>query len=78
MPKKPIKNLPTSIEITDKTTVQDVKVLVAKPGRWNPERMGLFDAEKKTLLKDPKQLISEVEHVMAAKELMVKDLGMCD
>ena len=75
-PRKPIKNLPKSIEITDKTTVQDVKIQLAKPGKWDPERMGLFETEKKKILKDRKQLVFTHPEVMGAKEILVKDLGM--
>jgi very-long-chain enoyl-CoA reductase len=74
--KKPIKKLPTSIEITDKTTVQDVKNNLAKrAGGWNPERFGLFDPEKKKILKDRKALIINHKEVMDGGEILVKDLG---
>ncbi|KAG4434434.1 hypothetical protein IFR05_010074 [Cadophora sp. M221] len=74
--KKPIKKLPTSIEITDKTTVQDVKEQLAKKaGGMDPERLGIYDAEKKKLLKDRKALVASSQDVMSAKEILVKDLG---
>jgi very-long-chain enoyl-CoA reductase len=74
--KKPIKKLPTGIEITDKTTVQDVKNNLAKrAGGWNPERFGLFDPEKKKILKDRKALVINHEEVMKGGEILVKDLG---
>jgi very-long-chain enoyl-CoA reductase len=74
--KKPIKKLPTTIEVTDKTTVQDVKNQLAKQaGGWDPERFGLFDPEKKKILKDRKALISKQQDVIASKEILVKDLG---
>merc|ERR1711939_398090 len=76
IPKKPIKKLPTSIEITDKTTVQDVKEQLAKKaGGMDPERLGIYDAEKKKLLKDRKALVNSSEDVMSGKEILVKDLG---
>jgi len=74
--KKPIKKLPTSVEITEKTTVQDVKEILAKQaGGKDPNRFGLFDPEKKKILKDRKALLSQQKEVMAGKELLVKDLG---
>jgi very-long-chain enoyl-CoA reductase len=74
--KKPIKKLPTSIEITDQTTVQDVKNNLAKrAGGWDPERFGLFDPEKKKILKDRKAYVSQHKEVMAGREILVKDLG---
>jgi very-long-chain enoyl-CoA reductase len=77
VPKKPIKKLPTSIEITDKTTVQDVKDTLAKrAGGWDPNRFGLYEPEKKKLLKDRRALISQQESVVSGKEILVKDLGM--
>ncbi|PMD45850.1 steroid alpha reductase-like protein [Hyaloscypha variabilis F] len=76
-PKKPIKKLPTSIEITDTTTVQDVKDNLAKrAGGWDPNRFGLYEPEKKKLLKDRKALISKQESVLGGKEILVKDLGL--
>ncbi|CAL3973416.1 unnamed protein product [Diplocarpon coronariae] len=74
--KKPIKKLPTSIEITDKTTVQDLKVQLGKQANGiNPERLGIYDAQKKKLLKDRKALVKSSEDVMAGEEILVKDLG---
>lgn len=75
--KKSIRKLPTSLEITEKTTVQDVKVQLAKQaGGMDPERLGIYDAQKKKLLKDRKALVSGSEDVMAGKEILVKDLGV--
>ena len=74
--KKPIKKLPTTVEITDKTTVQDVKVMLAKQaGGKDPNRLGIFDPEKKKILKDRKALISQHKEVMAGQEILIKDLG---
>lgn len=76
-PKKPIKKLPTTVDITDKTTVQDVKEMLAKQaGGKDPNRLGIFDPEKKKILKDRKALISQHKEVMAGKEILIKDLGM--
>jgi hypothetical protein len=74
--KKPIKKLPTSIEITDKTTVQDVKDNLAKrAGGWDPNRFGLYEPEKKKLLKDRRAIVVQQPEVMSGKEILVKDLG---
>ena len=74
--KKPIRRLPTSIEITDKTTVQDVKETLAKrAGGWDPNRFGLYEPEKKKLLKDRRAIVSQQAEVMSGKEILVKDLG---
>ena len=74
--KKPIKKLPKSVDITDKTTVQDVKEILAKQaGGKDPNRLGIFDPEKKKILKDRKALISQQKEVMGNREILVKDLG---
>lgn len=74
--KKPIKKLPTSVEITEATTVQDVKErLAAAAGGRDPNRFGIFDPEKKKILKDQKAVISQHKEVMAGQEILVKDLG---
>lgn len=73
--KKPIKKLPTSIEITDTTTVQDVKDNLAKTaGGMDPNRLGLFDSKNK-ILKDRKALINQHKEVTDGQEIFVKDLG---
>jgi very-long-chain enoyl-CoA reductase len=78
VPKKPIKKLPTSVEVTDKTTVQDVKEnLARRAGGWDPNRFGLYEPEKKKLLKDRRALISQQQSILSGKEILVKDLGMC-
>lgn len=75
-PKKPIKRLPTSIEITESTTVQDVKDQLAKQiGGIDPNRLGLFDSKNK-ILKDRRAYISQHAEVTSTKEIFVKDLGI--
>jgi very-long-chain enoyl-CoA reductase len=57
--------------------VQDVKDnLARRAGGWDPNRFGLYEPEKKKLLKDRKALIAQQESVVSAKEILVKDLGM--
>jgi very-long-chain enoyl-CoA reductase len=73
--KKPIKKLPTSIEITDTTTVQDVKESLAKQaGGMDPNRLGLFDSKNK-ILKDRLAVVKQNKELIAGKEIFVKDLG---
>lgn len=40
------------------------------------ERLGIFDPEKKKILKDRKALVSNHKEVMAGREILVKDLGV--
>lgn len=75
-PRQPVKKLPATIEVTETTTVQDVKDQLSKltDGR-SPHRFGLFDPEKKKTLKDRKALILEIKEVANVREILVKDLG---
>ena len=73
--KTPIKNLPTSINFTGRTTVQDVKIALARQANgMDPNRLGIFDSRKK-ILKDHRALIGQNQDVVNAQELYVKDLG---
>lgn len=73
--KKPIKRLPSTVEVTDKTTVQDVKNSLAKQiGRIDPNRLGLFDTKNK-ILRDRLALVKQNKELIAGKEILVKDLG---
>ncbi|KAF7858496.1 hypothetical protein EAF04_009096 [Stromatinia cepivora] len=75
-PKNPIKRLPTSIDIDETTTVQDVKEKLAKQvGGWDPNRFGIFDPEQKKILKDRKAFISQHKEVIIGQEILIKDLG---
>jgi very-long-chain enoyl-CoA reductase len=75
-PKKPVKKLPTEVEISPDATVEDVKVLIAKAvGLADHHRIGLFDLETKKTLKDRQARISDIPAVVSAGELSVKDLG---
>ena len=68
--------MPTSIVVTDQTTVQDVKdQLASAAGGRDPNRFGLFDPDKKKILKDRKALVNQNKEVVAGKEILVKDLG---
>jgi very-long-chain enoyl-CoA reductase len=73
--KKPIKRLPNTVEVTDKTTVQDVRNSLAKQiGGMDPNRLGLFDSKNK-ILKDRLALVKQNKELIAGKEILVKDLG---
>lgn len=55
--------------------MQDVKDNLAKQiGRFDPNRLGLFDSKNK-ILKDRLALIKQNKEVTADKEILVKDLG---
>ncbi|RKF80843.1 putative enoyl reductase [Golovinomyces cichoracearum] len=71
-----IKNLPSAIEVTETTTVQDVKRQLSHltDGR-SQHRFGLFDPEKQKILKDRAALILQNKEVSSRKEILVKDLG---
>ncbi|KAI6245618.1 putative enoyl reductase [Erysiphe necator] len=75
-PRQPVKKLPATIQVTETTTVQDVKDQLSRltDGR-SPHRFGLFDPEKKKTLKDRKALILQIKEVASAQEILVKDLG---
>ncbi|KAF6829928.1 steroid alpha reductase family protein [Colletotrichum plurivorum] len=75
-PKQPIKKLPESIEITAATTVEDVKKIIAREaGFGDHNRVGLFDPETQKTLKNRKAQIGTEQAVMAAGQVLVKDLG---
>jgi very-long-chain enoyl-CoA reductase len=50
--------------------------LAKQAGGWDPNRFGLYEPEKKKLLKDRRALISQQKSVLEGKEILVKDLGM--
>ncbi|KAH7155336.1 steroid alpha reductase family protein [Dactylonectria estremocensis] len=75
-PKQPIKKLPESIELGPETTVEDVKKLVAKQaGIGDFNRVGLYDPSTKKTLKNRKARIADEQGVVAASEVLVKDMG---
>jgi very-long-chain enoyl-CoA reductase len=77
-PKQPIKKLPPSIEVSANTTVEDLKILVARQaGIKDHNRIGLFDPAAKKTLKNRKAAIGSENAVVAAGEVLVKDLGGC-
>lgn len=75
-PKQPLKKLPGSIDITSQTTVEDIKIAVAKAtGFSDPNRIGLFDPSTKKTLKNRKARIVDEKAVADAGEVLIKDLG---
>lgn len=75
-PKQPIKRLPASLDISPETTVEEIKVLIARQaGISDHNRVGIFDPETKKTLKNRKAQIGTEAAVIAAGELLIKDLG---
>ncbi|KAI9158348.1 steroid alpha reductase family protein [Paramyrothecium foliicola] len=75
-PKQPIKNLPSTIELPANATVEDLKKQVAKAsGLGDFNRIGIFNPSTKKTLKDRNAKISSEQDVVAAGEVLVKDLG---
>ena len=71
-----MKNLPPSIPIDGKTTVEDAKILVAKAARVRDyNRIAIIDPSTQAIIKDRKALLVEQKAVLGAGEFMVKDLG---
>lgn len=75
-PKQPIKRLPASLDISPETTVEEIKVLIARQaGISDHNRVGIFDPETKKTLKNRKAQIGTEAAVISAGELLIKDLG---
>ncbi|KAM5355575.1 hypothetical protein ACJ41O_002221 [Fusarium nematophilum] len=75
-PKQPIKKLPASVEISPDTTVEGVKILIAKEAKVGDfNRIGLYDPSTKKTLKNRKARIADEAGVVAAGEVLVKDMG---
>ncbi|KAH7321011.1 3-oxo-5-alpha-steroid 4-dehydrogenase-domain-containing protein [Stachybotrys elegans] len=76
-PKTPIKKLPSSVDVTDATTVEDLKKIIAKQaGISDYNRVGIFDPTTKKTLKNRKARLVDEPVVAAAGEVLVKDLGL--
>jgi very-long-chain enoyl-CoA reductase len=75
-PKKPIRKLPDSVDLPHDATVEDAKVAIARQsGFADYNRIGLFDPTTKQILKNRNALMRDEAGVVAAGELIVKDLG---
>ncbi|KAI1001974.1 hypothetical protein K3495_g6230 [Podosphaera aphanis] len=75
-PNQPVKNLPSSIEVTEKTTVHDAKEQLSRlSGGRDPNRFGLYDPEKKKILKDRKAYLLQQPEIAKSGKILVKDLG---
>ncbi len=71
-----IKKLPASIDVSTTTSIEEVKKLLAKQaGVRDFNRIGLFDPTTRKNIRDRKALVGDLENVIAAKELLVQDLG---
>ncbi|KAH7040699.1 3-oxo-5-alpha-steroid 4-dehydrogenase-domain-containing protein [Microdochium trichocladiopsis] len=76
VPKRPIKKLPSSIELGSDATVEDVKLALAKAaGIADHNRLGIYDPSTKKTLKDRKAPLSSLEAVVKHGEVLVKDMG---
>jgi len=76
VPKKPIRNLPASINLDSNATVDDVKISIAKAaGISDHNRLGIYDPSTKKTLKDRRAPISSLEAVVKHGEVLVKDMG---
>jgi len=74
--KKPIKNIPATVQIDSKTTVEDVKIQLAAAVRGlDYNRIAILDPSSQSILKDRKALLVEQKGVIEGKEILVKDLG---
>lgn len=75
-PRKPIKKLPTEIELPADATVEDAKISIAKAtGIRDYNRIGIFDPSTKKTLKNRHARIAEEPAVVSGGEVLVKDLG---
>ncbi|CCE30099.1 hypothetical protein E4U22_001262 [Claviceps purpurea] len=75
-PKQPIKRLPASVDLPEDATIGDLKVLIAKEAKIGDfNRIGIFDPSTKKTLKNRKAKVADEPNVLAAKEVLVKDLG---
>jgi very-long-chain enoyl-CoA reductase len=75
-PKQPIKNLPESIEVQPDTTVEDLKVLIAKETKLGDHnRIGIYDPTTKKTLKNRKARLVDEPAIVAAGEVLIKDMG---
>jgi len=75
-PKKPIRKLPATVELPDDATLEDAKIAIAREsGFTDYNRIGLYDPVSKQNLKNRRALLRDEAGVIAAGELVVKDLG---
>ncbi|SCN66808.1 related to TSC13-required for elongation of VLCFA moiety of sphingolipids [Fusarium fujikuroi] len=75
-PRQPIKNLPQSIEVDPDTTVEGLKVLIAKETKLGDfNRIGIYDPTTKKTLKNRKARLVDEPAVVSTGEVLVKDMG---
>ncbi|KAF5565441.1 enoyl reductase [Fusarium phyllophilum] len=75
-PRQPIKNLPESIEVDPDTTVEGLKVLIAKETKLGDfNRIGIYDPTTKKTLKNRKARLVDEPAVVSTGEVLVKDMG---
>ncbi|KAK3371865.1 3-oxo-5-alpha-steroid 4-dehydrogenase-domain-containing protein [Lasiosphaeria ovina] len=77
VPRKPIRKLPATVELSPDATVEETKILIARQaGISDYNRVGLYDPTTKKTLKNRLGLVRDETNVMSAGELVVKDLGL--
>ncbi|SZF03623.1 unnamed protein product [Blumeria hordei] len=70
-PHRPIKNLPPTIEVADDATVLQVKEQLSRLTRLSPDRLGIFDPEKKKILRDRKAFILHQDEIATEREILL-------
>lgn len=74
--KKPIRNLPSTIEITSTTNVEEAKKILARATKTRDHhRLAIVDPENKAIVKDRTALLLNSQGVASTSSIYVKDLG---
>ena len=64
------------MQLPSDATIGDLKILIAKEAKIGDfNRIGIFDPSTKKTLKNRKAKLADEPNVIAAKEVLVKDLG---
>ncbi|KAK0386604.1 hypothetical protein NLU13_6439 [Sarocladium strictum] len=72
VPKKPLKNLPSTIPVGPTTTVEDVKAAVAQAARIRDHhRIGVYDPTTRTTCKNRKELIANIPGIVPWRTVFV-------
>ncbi|OBT91106.1 hypothetical protein VE02_00102 [Pseudogymnoascus sp. 03VT05] len=74
--KKPIRKLPSNIEIGAGTTVEEAKKIIARhTGMRDYHRIAIVDTTTKSIIKDRLSILAQNPGVQATGDIAVKDLG---
>ena len=72
-----IKRLPSSIDVTTATTIEELQQQLAKKaGVSDYNRIGIFDPSTRKIIRDRRAVIGAQENVISLKALLAQDLGM--